>query len=164
MANDSGLDAIAMLEAQHRAVERLFEALRQERAGRALVIELADALDGHAAIEEAHFYPALRGHDPEGSIRQAYDEHFEMKQLLLALLEGDLDEEEVARTVEALRGLVASHVEEEEHVIFPRARALLPPPRLEGIAARMRETLAERKREGDLQERVAQDLGLDLPS
>src|SRR6185436_1742807 len=56
------MDAIEMLEEQHRDVEDLFEELESADAAdkQDLFDELADQLAVHTLIEEMHFYPAVR--------------------------------------------------------------------------------------------------------
>src|SRR5688572_12667752 len=56
------MDALKLLEQQHREVEELFESLeeaegKEERQD--LFAELADNLAAHATIEEKIFYPAV---------------------------------------------------------------------------------------------------------
>ena len=61
------IDALEMLESQHRAVEELFFDLsRQGRDGadfRETFIELADMIAMHDTIETRHFYPAVKAAD-----------------------------------------------------------------------------------------------------
>jgi len=57
------MNAIDMLKHQHREVEALFKQLHKAKAGeprRKLFERIADALAVHAAIEERHFYPAVK--------------------------------------------------------------------------------------------------------
>jgi len=67
------MDAIELLDAQHRDVERLFsqlEGARGERKAR-LFRELADLLAIHATIEENHFYPMVKTNDTEDLVMES---------------------------------------------------------------------------------------------
>lgn len=149
-----GPDAIAMLEEQHRAVEELFQLLR-DTGGRHMLVELADTLDGHTMIEEEHFYPALRAADPDGLVDRAYDDHAEVKHALLEVLQLDPTDDSYPGMVEELEGLVASHVEDEETEIFARARELLSPDELLHLGRVMQVTLLERQGARELRERFS---------
>jgi hypothetical protein len=56
------MNAIEMLEQQHQEVDRLFAEIEGTCAEEkeALFDEIADSLAMHAAIEERHFYPAVK--------------------------------------------------------------------------------------------------------
>ncbi|HEX9100953.1 MAG TPA: hemerythrin domain-containing protein, partial [Polyangia bacterium] len=84
------MNAIDMLEEDHRMVEELFEAIEATRdlGERAeLFGELADALAVHAALEEDIFYPACRSEDTEEALLESLEEHLQAKRLLADLLE-----------------------------------------------------------------------------
>lgn len=80
----SATDAIALLESDHRAVEKLFTIFERTAeedldAKHALVRRACEELTVHAMIEEQFFYPAahdvLSG-EPQKGVDEAYVEHF----------------------------------------------------------------------------------------
>src|SRR5512144_2754269 len=62
LASDDSLNAMDLLTAQHRYVEKLFAHIAKEEGARKSVAfrELADILAIHAAVEERIFYPAVK--------------------------------------------------------------------------------------------------------
>jgi hemerythrin superfamily protein len=156
------LNAIEMLEQQHRAVEALFEELAggglAGNEAKKTLLELADALDAHAAIEERHFYPAVRKGAEDELITEAYDDHREVKQLLLQILDANPSDEGFQEQIEELQAMVESHVEEEEAELFPRAQKALSADQLKELAALMQSAMTERQQEGDPRARVAEDV------
>ena len=58
-------DVIALIEREHRQVEALFQNFR-ETGNSALVSNICDELDAHAAAEEQAFYPVVRDDVPSG--------------------------------------------------------------------------------------------------
>jgi hemerythrin superfamily protein len=122
------LDAIALLKADHRAVEELFEQFEKSRspAKKAdLAQEICTELTIHAQVEEEVFYPvakeALKDHD---LVPEAIVEHSTMKDLIAQILEGDpeADAEMYDAKVKVLSEYVQHHVKEEEKELFPKVR------------------------------------------
>jgi hemerythrin superfamily protein len=160
MGDDQAMDAIELLEAQHRGVERLFADLaREDGDRRALLVGLADLLTAHATIEERHFYPTFRGVETRTLVEDAFDDHREVKQMVVHLLDvGPLDERFAAELAE-LQDRVNEHVAAEETDLFPRARDALDDDELEAMAQEMTATLAELEEEGPLHEQLRLELG-----
>jgi hypothetical protein len=114
----AGPDAIALLESQHREVEGLFEQVREaddNQARSELFAELADKLAAHAKIEETIFYPAVCDDDTVALLREAVEEHLEVKRMLADMLE-------LETKLETLEAAVQHHVEEEEQELFVLVR------------------------------------------
>jgi hemerythrin superfamily protein len=156
-------DALSLLEAQHRAVEDVFEQLQERSDGAdasALVRDLAILLVGHAAIEEQHFYPSVRNADTEQLVSESLHDHNEVKKVLLQLLDTDASNEEFGAMLEDLEGLVESHVGEEEDELFPRVRELLSAEERRGLAQQMVATLAGLGEDLDPRQRLARELSL----
>src|SRR6185295_17954343 len=63
MPTQTYTDAIALLKADHRKVEDLFEKFEKARDGakQKLALEICNELKIHTIIEEEVFYPALKG-------------------------------------------------------------------------------------------------------
>jgi hemerythrin superfamily protein len=121
------MDAIELLESQHREVEALFGKCEKANgeAKRQLFEKIADALAVHAAIEEKHFYPATRSARTEELLQQAVEEHLSIKRIIADLLEMDPAEAQFDARIKDLQERVAHHVEEEQRDLFPRVRQLL---------------------------------------
>src|ERR1700730_11542792 len=89
------MNAIALLKADHRAVEELFHQLEVKSRGKKPLIEkLVRELSIHSAIEEEIFYPAVRKSVPgaQGQVLESLEEHNVVKWELSALAsmnEGD---------------------------------------------------------------------------
>ena len=128
MAETKSQDAIALLKADHRAVEELFE--RFEKASgyerkRKLAEEICLELSVHAQIEEEIFYPACEGKVDEDLLKESYVEHDGAKILIAEISKGSPDDEFYDAKVKVLQEEIEHHVEEEEK-------------RLEGLFAQAR--------------------------
>jgi hemerythrin superfamily protein len=155
------IDALQLLEQQHRAVDQAFERLRSsadDREARQLFVELGRLLVGHAAIEEKHFYPAVRTVETEALVSGSLHDHQEVKKLLLHMLDADLPDEDFGELLEDLQGMVEGHVREEEDDLFPKARTLLAAEELQAMAQEMIATFAEEQEAGEPRERLAEEL------
>jgi len=125
-------DAIALLKADHRKVEKLFEEFktaRDEARKVALVREICTELTVHATIEEKIFYPACSAKVEEDRLDEALDEahveHDGAKVLIAELSQGSPRDEFYDAKVKVLSELIRHHVKEEEQPkegIFARAR------------------------------------------
>ena len=123
------MDAIAMLKADHRKVEALFEKFEQTN-GKATKQKLAEQicleLKVHTAIEEEIFYPACRGKIEDDLVNEAYVEHDSAKQLINEIEAGGPEEDFYDAKVKVLSEMIEHHVEEEEkrsEGMFSQARA-----------------------------------------
>jgi len=128
MAETKSQDAIALLKADHRAVEELFEKFEKasdyERK-RKLAEEICLELSVHAQIEEEIFYPACEGKVDEDLLKESYVEHDGAKILIAEITKGSPDDEFYDAKVKVLQEEIEHHVEEEEK-------------RLEGLFAQAR--------------------------
>jgi len=110
-------DAIALLKADHRAVEELFEKFegaKGDGAKQRIALEICLQLTVHAQIEEEIFYPACEGKIDEDLIKEAYVEHDGAKVLIAEIEAGAPDEEFYDAKVKVLSEQIEHHVEEEE--------------------------------------------------
>jgi len=121
------MNAIELLTSQHREVESLFADIEKARSAdkKEELTELADRLAIHSAIEEHHFYPAVRKGDAESIVVVSMKEHLGIKPTLSELLDIDADEESFAPKLQALKAEIEEHVQEEENQLFPRVQKLL---------------------------------------
>ena len=128
-------DVIELIEREHRQVEALFQNFR-ETGNSALVSNICDELDAHAAAEEEAFYPVVRDDVPSGKklASEAEEEHGEARQLI-GRIRRTSDPDHVVELVNELEQLVQHHVEEEEQEMLPRARSALGEGRLIAIGS-----------------------------
>lgn len=111
------MDAIAMLKADHRKVENLFEKFEQTN-GKVTKQRLAEQicleLKVHTVIEEEIFYPACRGKIEDDLVDEAYVEHDAAKQMINEIEAGGPEEDFYDAKVKVLSEMIEHHVEEEE--------------------------------------------------
>lgn len=133
------MDAIEMLEEQHRDVEDLFEELELAASGdrQDVFDEIAIQLSVHAAIEERHFYPAVRARRTEDILLESLEEHATIKRLLADLVQLDPSNELFAPRLRELKAEVEHHVREEEEELFPKVRKVLDRKQLLALAEDM---------------------------
>ena len=148
------MNAIDLLEQQHREVEELFEELEgagenAKKTRERLCRELADALAVHAEIEEKLFYPESKQENTEEILRESLEEHLSMKRLLADILEGEPDDDQFDARIEVLKEQVEHHVEEEEKELFPKVRKALSREELEDLGTRMQSLAEELEAEGE---------------
>ena len=123
------MDAIALLKADHKAVEErfaMFSALgnRAFKAKGKIVKDVIKALTKHAAIEEAVFYPIARERLQESGhlVLEALEEHHVVKWTLSELDQMGPTAERFDAKFTVLMETVRHHVREEEKVLFPAVR------------------------------------------
>ena len=158
MAQAEPIDAVALLKADHRKVEDLFEQFEKARSKdrkEALAHEICTELKVHAMIEEKVFYPACRGEIEEDLVDEAIVEHDGAKVLINEIEAGGPDEEFYDAKVKVLSEMIEHHVKEEEQRVegmFSQARkAGLPMDDLgERMLAMKEQLMAEAKAKGGL--------------
>jgi hypothetical protein len=128
MAREEFTDAIALLRADHREVEELFEEFESAKGARKRKIaeQICNELKIHTMIEEEIFYPALRGKiEDEEMINEAFVEHDAAKVLVNDIMAGAPDDEFYDAKVKVLSEEVKHHIREEEKAkegLFAQAR------------------------------------------
>jgi len=119
-------EAIALLRADHKLVNDLFEEYEKTRSTskkKSLVAQICSELTVHAQIEEEIFYPAVKQalKDKE-LIPEATVEHSTLKDLI-AQVEGiEPDGEMYDAKIKVMSEYVKHHVKEEQNEIFPKAK------------------------------------------
>ena len=149
-------DAVALLKADHRKVEDLFETYEKAKSDsvkKSLVEQICTELTVHATIEEEIFYPACTGQIEEDTLTEAYVEHDGAKVIIAELSASGPDNEFYDSKVKVLSEQIKHHVKEEEMRVegmFAQARdAGLDMEALgDRMAARKAELLAEIKAKG----------------
>lgn len=142
-------DPIVLLETDHRRFEKLLED-GEATTGRAvkgrgeILKALTAGLTVHEAIEEQLLYPALRPHaEAHDIVLESIEEHHVADVLIKELHKVAKDNEKWGAKFKVLKESVAHHISEEEHKMFPAARAALAKEELLALGARMRALKAE---------------------
>lgn len=125
---EDAMDAIALLKADHRKVEDLFEKFQKakdKRTKKSLAGQICTELTVHATIEEEIFYPACNGKVEDDLRLESYVEHDGAKVLIAEIAQGSPDDEFYDAKVTALCEQIHHHVKEEEKPaegLFAQAR------------------------------------------
>ncbi|HEX9242639.1 MAG TPA: hemerythrin domain-containing protein [Anaeromyxobacter sp.] len=153
------MNAVDLLEAQHREVEELFEELDDAGEGarktkERLCREISDQLAVHAEIEEKIFYPESKQEDTEALLRESVEEHLSMKRVLTEILEGGTENEQFMARMKVLQEQVEHHVLEEEGELFPMVRKACSREELTEMGERMEKLAEELIEEGQPSSRI----------
>lgn len=117
MATESFTDAIALLKADHRKVEDLFEQFEKtsgKTSKQKIAHQICIELKIHTTIEEEIFYPALRGKVEDDTLDEAYVEHDGAKVLVNDIEAASPEDDFYDAKVSVLSEEVKHHVREEE--------------------------------------------------
>lgn len=146
------MDAITLLRDDHDNVRKLFTQF--EHAGenakaekRRLVDKMLEELTVHTYIEEYYFYPAVagleppkgKGEDPEDLVKEAREEHAQVKRLLAELEEMSPEDDTFDAKVKVVMDDVRHHAEEEEQEMFPEVREAMSRTELQELGQQMLE-------------------------
>jgi hemerythrin superfamily protein len=145
-------DAIALLKADHRQVEKWFAAFKKARADsrkKTLAEQICQALKVHTTIEEEIFYPAfLSATQDEELHHEAEVEHDGAKKLIAEIEGAGPGDEYFDARVTVLSEMIKHHVKEEEQPGGMFAEARKSDMDLDALGQRMKarkEQLAARK-------------------
>jgi len=145
------MDAIRLLEADHKTVEGLFKRFeklgpRAKKGKQDVVERIIKELAVHAAIEETVFYPAVReaidDEKIDHMVLESLEEHHIVKWVLSELQGMSSEHERFDAKVTVLMENVRHHVEEEEEELFPAVAKAFDKERLNELG----EALAEAKK------------------
>lgn len=122
-------DAVALLKADHRTVEELFEKYKKatgiERK-QSIAEEICLDFSVHAQIEEEIFYPACEGKVDEDLLKESYVEHDAAKLLVAEIMaDAPKSDEFYDAKMKVLQEEIEHHVGEEEkrlEGLFSQAR------------------------------------------
>lgn len=155
--NSGKQDAVSLLEADHRKVEKLFQKFEKstnKEDKQALVKEVCTELLVHTVIEEEIFYPACKeGGVEESMMDEAQVEHDSAKIMIADLLKHDVESGCFDAKVKVLSEYIKHHVNEEEKPrsgIFAKARG--KGVDLEGLGKEIMERKEELMAEGSAME------------
>lgn len=146
MAQAKFTDAIALLKADHRNVEALFEKFESAGSDRkqALALQICNELKIHTIIEEEIFYPALKGKIEEETYTEAYVEHDAAKLLINDIMVTSPEDEFFEAKVKVLSEEIKHHVHEEE----ARSEGMFSQAREAGLdMVALRDAMLARKQE-----------------
>ena len=110
-------DAIALLKADHRTVEQLFEQFEKTREParkKEIAHKICVELKIHTMIEEELFYPAFRGKIDDDTLDEAYVEHDGAKVLINDIEASAPEADFFDAKVKVLSEEIKHHVHEEE--------------------------------------------------
>lgn len=117
MVTQSHTDAIALLKADHRTVEDLFEQFAEASGTsrkRKIAQQICTELKIHTMIEEEIFYPAFEGKIEQDVLNEAHVEHDGAKLLINDIEAGSPDDSYYEAKVKVLSEEIRHHVREEE--------------------------------------------------
>ncbi len=117
MAKEQPTDAFALLKADHRKVEDLFDKYENAKSDdrkKALAGQICLELTVHAKIEEDVFYPACKGEIEDDLLLEAYVEHDGAKVMIAEIEAGNPGDEFYDSKVKVLSEMIKHHVKEEE--------------------------------------------------
>jgi hemerythrin superfamily protein len=143
------MDAIGLLEADHRRVKKLLNELdatteRALKTREELFTTIKRELTVHEVIEEEIFYPTLKEHPrAKDIVLEAYEEHHVVDTLMGELSELPYDDETWGAKFTVMKENIEHHVEEEEGDMFKKARQVFDEAELDELGLIM----AERKEE-----------------
>jgi hemerythrin superfamily protein len=144
------MDAITLLKQDHVKVKSLlreFEAYKgSEEPKRRIAEQIVRELMAHETIEEQVFYPAFKEaakrEDEKEDVElvaESKQEHRVVDLLLDELQALDLDDEDFDAKMKVLQENVEHHIQEEEEKMFPAAKKLLTPAKLDELGDVMQE-------------------------
>lgn len=125
-SSGKGPDAVALLKAGHRTVEKLFaqfESAKDEDRKTALADKICLELRIHMQIEEEIFYPTSREFlKNEDIVDEAVVEHAAAKDLMDEIEAMNAGDDLYDAKVKVLSEYIEHHVKEEEGELFPKCR------------------------------------------
>lgn len=139
------MNAIDLLETQHRDIDTLFERLQQAKGAdrQPLFNDVADLLAIHASIEELHFYPAVNEADTKQILKRSLEEHLGVKRKLAACMVESIATDAFLSKLRALAAEVQHHVQEERTELFPKVQQMMNADQLEALGQEMTSTMAQ---------------------
>jgi hemerythrin superfamily protein len=137
------MNAITLLENDHRTVERLLDELeptteRAVKTRQELFARLKTELTVHEIIEEEIFYPTLKQHPRAKEIvLEGYEEHDVVDTLMGELAHLDVEDETWGPKCRVMIENIRHHIEEEEGDMFQKARQVFDRAELEDLGQAM---------------------------
>lgn len=149
----ASIDAIALLKADHRQVEKWFAQFEKTRAAGkkgTLAEQICNALKVHTTIEEEIFYPAFLAATGDKDLHhEAEVEHGGAKKLIAEIEASSSGDEYFDAKVTVLSEMIKHHVKEEEQPGGMFAEARKSDMDLEDLGARMKARKAQLETNGN---------------
>ena len=137
------MNAIELLKADHKTVDRLFQKVKATEEGeehKELFKQIKAELDTHTHIEEKIFYPRLKEEDElEDITLEGIEEHHQAKMFLRELSNLTEDSEKFEPKLKVLMEDITHHVQEEEGEMFPKVEEVIEASELEELGKLMEE-------------------------
>jgi hemerythrin superfamily protein len=116
-------DAVSLLKADHRRVDRMFRAFPKAdlKKREELLETLIKELTVHSRIEENLVYPLILDEEQERTL-EAFEEHHLLKLALAELADTPAWSPKIEAKVKVVQELVTHHVKEEEHDLLPKLK------------------------------------------
>lgn len=148
------MDAIELLVQQHNEIRGLFDQYQQMQKSaspqqkRELTEKIIEKLMVHTYIENKCMYPMTRTLCPDldSEVLESYQEHHVADVLSAELAELSPEDERYDAKMTVLMENILHHLQEEEQVLFPKARTCIDPQQLREIGAQMAQLQAEAPR------------------
>jgi hemerythrin superfamily protein len=149
------MDAITLLKDDHEKVRKLFKEFEglgdnAHKTKREVVDKIIEELTVHAFIEEEYFYPATakleaegNEQEPEELVKEAEEEHAQVKTLLVELETLPAEDEYFDAKVTVVIDNVRHHAEEEEEEMFPKVRDKMGRNDLQELGQKMLDAKAD---------------------
>ena len=147
MATRAEKDACDLLDADHKAVKKMFKEYEELTNSRGRTVaqkkidlarQICNELTVHAQIEEEIFYPALReATGADELLDEAEAEHQQAKDLIARIQPLRTADHTMDDLVSELARVIEHHVKEEREDLFPKARA--SGVDLQALGARLKE-------------------------
>jgi hypothetical protein len=137
------MDAITLLETDHKKVKRLLNELettteRGVKTRQELFATIKGELTLHEIVEEEIFYPELKAHPKAKDIvLEAYEEHHVVDTLMGELEALDVTDERWGAKALVMKENIEHHIEEEEGEMFRHARRVFDSAELDDLGGRM---------------------------
>jgi iron-sulfur cluster repair protein YtfE (RIC family) len=137
---------MTMLKEDHKRVKELLEKLagatdRAVKKRQDLLAQIEHEIKLHMQIEEEIFYPALdeavSSKEDKKLVPEAKEEHHAADVVLKDIMNADPSSIAFGGKAKVLKELIEHHMQEEEKVMFARARDIFETEELEQLAQRM---------------------------
>jgi hemerythrin superfamily protein len=137
-------DPIALLVHDHRKMEAMLTKLAEADVAKrtALLDDIANVLAAHVALEEEHFYPAVRARRTEDILLESLEEHLSLKRVMSDLLDLPVADDRWEAKMHVLKEQAVHHHKEEEEHLFPKVQKLFDEAQLNELGASMDRALA----------------------
>ena len=135
------MNAIELLKADHKVVNRLFQKVKADTEGKEhqeLFEQIKAELEVHTHIEETIFYPKIKEEkELEDIVLEGIEEHHQAKMFLRELSNLVEDSEKFEPKLKVLMEDITHHVQEEEGEMFPKVEEIFDETTLQELGAQM---------------------------